>query len=247
MSYEIPPARFIPSTKWSTSPASETGTLSMESPMRSLWQTIEDGASPYASPEVWAAALPISELPELPRRSKKYFAQPFLGLCLVGSVSTLCVSLTRELASENDNSQFVKKLHYIVCACAAMAGTSTAYIIFGKAGEVRRSDSTCYPIPKEVAVRLMQKQPLDGLGNIVCSADGRSYCVRCLLWRPAQQRYMRSHHCQICQRCHMDFDHHCAVFGRCIVGGNLIPFRTLFFTFFLGFGGTWCAFFSASK
>lgn len=41
------------------------------------------------------------------------------------------------------------------------------------------------------------------------------YCVRCRLWRPENAVV---HHCRKCQRCVVDFDHHCDVLGRCVGG-----------------------------
>ncbi|CAE7737532.1 PFA3 [Symbiodinium necroappetens] len=98
--------------------------------------------------------------------------------------------------------------------------------------------------------------------------DGdRSFCVRCLVWRPKRQVPMLSsrvaslprplqiffrqlpgckegscHHCRTCNRCVRYFDHHCGVFGRCIAGtccsGNMPFFLLIIFMSFVGTGTT---------
>merc|ERR1712194_771580 len=97
-------------------------------------------------------------------------------------------------------------------------------LLFGNPGVVRRSETTCYPIPQEVETRLSKGLPYDSLGNM--PGKDCSYCVRCLVWRPSH-----AHHCSTCQRCVHNFDHHCGVFGRCIAGqglrGNMKYFKTL--------------------
>jgi len=73
-------------------------------------------------------------------------------------------------------------------------------------------------MPMEVKARLELRQPLDDLSNF--EESGRSFCVRCLVWRPKS-----AHHCRICQRCVVNFDHHCNIFGRCIAGKTLLDPR----------------------
>ena len=149
-------------------------------------------------------------------------------------------------------------------------------MFFGDAGEVRRTKETLTPMPREVEERLRAEEPLKGLGNI--KGDGEeSYCVRCLVWRrpkPAKKTCVacipvqmcakmlimgddvaqEAHHCSTCQRCVLNFDHHCGFFGRCIAEGNILYFQTmltmavvgpvtvvLFCPFTLGFAFGWVA------
>ena len=53
------------------------------------------------------------------------------------------------------------------------------------------------------------------------SAGGSAHalCVTCQVARP-----LRSKHCQVCDRCVMRFDHHCAWLGTCVGSHNLRAF-----------------------
>lgn len=99
---------------------------------------------------------------------------------------------------------------------------------------VKRTPETCFPQPPAVAARLRDGIALEGMDNL--HEDGRTFCVRCLVWRPESGRI---HHCSTCERCSVDFDHHCFVYGRCVAGGwgrgNLGFFRGLCLFTGLGF------------
>mmetsp|Transcript_120796 Transcript_120796/g.352849 ORF Transcript_120796/g.352849 Transcript_120796/m.352849 type:complete len:242 (+) Transcript_120796:77-802(+) len=188
-----------------------------------------------ASFEEWASAHPLKDLPPLPSRTVGYWTEPWCGIVTVSGISALLISLTTgSVDAEVTVDQSVCGL--LVTAIWSWAGIAlicTAYIIFGRAGEIRRCPAACYPIPGEVAQRLVSLQSLEGLQN-VNGPEGRTYCVRCLVWRPPPKVAGRSHHCNICQRCVTGFDHHCGVFGRCIVDGNMPCFYLVMAMFFLG-------------
>lgn len=96
---------------------------------------------------------------------------------------------------------------------ALLAIVCLSGLMLADSGTVKRSVEACAGIPPEVRLRLEIQQPMDDLNNIDDEASRRSFCVRCLVWRPTS-----AHHCRICQRCVLNFDHHCNVFGRCIGG-----------------------------
>ena len=133
-------------------------------------------------------------------------------------------------------------------------------------GIVHRTPETCFPIPLPAQVwvesyvkrRKEGKEPKadyddDSILSLrptelylvspedVCSGD--SYCVRCLVWRrnmDGETNYSKYFHCNTCQRCVRNFDHHCSVFGRCIAGGgsskgNILYFWALIASGSLGF------------
>ena len=121
-------------------------------------------------------------------------------------------------------------------------------------GTIKRSEQTCFPLPAPVEQRLREgRDAWDGLTNV--TEGDRTYCVRCLVWRPLPDARKTSarglfgpalrhcakaqpHHCRTCQRCVVHFDHHCGVFGRCIAGdalsGNMPYFMTIIVAGYLG-------------
>eukprot|EP00929_Paragymnodinium_shiwhaense_P015323 TRINITY_DN12339_c0_g1_i3.p1 TRINITY_DN12339_c0_g1~~TRINITY_DN12339_c0_g1_i3.p1 ORF type:complete len:235 (-),score=30.10 TRINITY_DN12339_c0_g1_i3:117-821(-) len=177
--------------------------------------------------------IPINAFPPLLPRSPGYWAEPWMGICVVGVMSLLLVGVTNACAEGSGLPRDIGRLMRIVIwSEAAVAVSCCAYILFGEAGEIRRSPATCYPMPVEVEEKLLASEATDGLANIEGPPGSEtlgSYCVRCLVWRPRKGRGMKSksHHCHVCQRCYVGFDHHCGVFGRCIVAGNMPCFVAL--------------------
>ena len=55
------------------------------------------------------------------------------------------------------------------------------------------------------------------------------YCSHCDLWYRGQRRY----HCQRCNKCTTDFDHHCPYLNQCICGDNYQAFIVLVTCFLL--------------
>lgn len=188
--------------------------------------------SSEASQREWASAIPISDLPELPKRRMEYYAEPWCGVCLVGCLSVVLTGGTTVMGTAGHLGPLVSAVGIVaIWTWAILAAACTAYILFGRAGEVRRSPRTVYPIPQEVAKSLLARESLKDMPRKnIPGEDNRSFCVRCLVWRPR-----RSHHCNICQRCVTGFDHHCGVFGRCIVNGNMPCFGTLIGMMIAGF------------
>eukprot|EP00932_Pfiesteria_piscicida_P004335 SRR837773.14239.p1 GENE.SRR837773.14239~~SRR837773.14239.p1 ORF type:complete len:207 (+),score=7.71 SRR837773.14239:74-622(+) len=164
-----------------------------------------------------------------------------MGICIVTVLSAMLVSVTQGLASvsaevvgekQGQMSHLRDLTVFLIWGEAIIATLCTLFLLFGQAGVISRSPKTCYPVPQEVLERLDARRSLDGLKN-VRGDDGRTYCVRCCLWRPPRQDG-RVHHCQVCQRCVRGFDHHCGVFGRCIVRDNMPCFITLIGMMFAG-------------
>merc|ERR1719204_1116168 len=102
----------------------------------------------------------------------------------------------------------------IIYSIAAFAVLCLLGLAFLDPGVVCRSDKTCFPLPPDIAAAVEKGRNLSVVRNFFDPDADRSFCSRCLVWRPKD-----AHHCSICQRCVCEFDHHCGVFGRCIAGG----------------------------
>lgn len=186
--------------------------------------------------DVTPLRFPMASFPSLPQRHSGYWTEPITGVCVVTILSVLLVAFTQSIAlSAAEGCVGTCRIAVsAIWAEAVIALCSTAYLIFGAAGEIRRSPGTCYPIPAEVEQRLLSSQSLHGMANVPGPDDNPalgSYCVRCLVWRP---KGAGGHHCNICQRCCTGFDHHCGVFGRCIVRNNMPCFVTVIGMLFCG-------------
>jgi len=202
-----------------------------------------------ASLDEWAREFPISRLPPLQTRSEEYFAEPWGGICTVGIMSAVLVWMTVGVSTTGPaaHTSLAHLMVTLIWIWAAIAALCTAFILFGNAGVVKRSHETCYPIPHEVAERLISGKSLESRHNINDpNGSGRVYCVRCLVWRPEREQGGKSHHCSTCQRCVTGFDHHCGVFGRCIVDGNMPCFVGVISMMFAGWMTTAFAFFSGA-
>eukprot|EP00927_Polykrikos_kofoidii_P066465 TRINITY_DN62065_c0_g1_i1.p1 TRINITY_DN62065_c0_g1~~TRINITY_DN62065_c0_g1_i1.p1 ORF type:complete len:238 (-),score=17.37 TRINITY_DN62065_c0_g1_i1:108-821(-) len=191
------------------------------------------------------ASVPISDFPPLPVRQWGYWVEPWLGICLVTILSSLLVILTQQIVFHFDNPGIWPRIVFsLVVAEAVIAFLCVAYLLFGRAGEIRRSRETCYPLPAEVEQRLLANEDLRGLRNIDGPAGSKTlgtFCTRCLVWRPPKTSCQDSHHCSVCARCVTGFDHHCGVFGRCIVAKNMPCFVLLTAMAVAGFGTTFAA------
>lgn len=189
-----------------------------------------------------------TDLPALPRPASRQRTECRMGCGIVFTIVATCVTAThagvRTLECAPRRWDW---LLYVVYAEAAVALLCLAGLVFDDPGTVRRSRLTCEPVPPEARAKLQNMAP-PNLQNVT-GADGRTFCVRCYVWRPREppaydgDRFharANAHHCSTCQRCVTDFDHHCGVFGRCIAGkglrGNFKYFATIIATGYAGAG-----------
>ena len=175
----------------------------------------------------------VNDLPPLPKRNHGVrFSECSSGVCLILSLVGILVAMPMLFPPQGTprfslppptSFNFIGLLGLFVLA--ALAVICLCAILLLDPGTIKRSQQTCFPLPREVEARLRAKQSLEGLRNLQPDlalirsrlvTEDQTYCVRCCVWRPSgsQDSYsasVRCHHCSVCQRCVMHFDHHCGV------------------------------------
>ena len=160
----------------------------------------------------------LSDLPPLPKPNlSEMRSQALCGNLLVLSLITIFCGLTNAIALWGPSAHTGAAWWVVFVAIwgqTAIALVCLLAIMWADPGTVRRSEATCFPVPDAVAEKLRRGESLATIGNI--TRDGRTYCVRCLVWRPndggrsgGRAGSSLTHHCQTCNRCVTEFDHHC--------------------------------------
>lgn len=198
----------------------------------------------------------LARLPPLPSPNHYGLHNQFLTGCFtVGGIIFVCVAATITAAclGLRDEPALMWASIIAVCIEAIVAVGCFVAIHYVDPGVIHRGPHTCLPLPAVVKDAL-DAGTIGSFGHTNLVQDGRTFCVRCFVWRPATPAFgathghggiggggcrcgigvgvaQHVHHCSDCQRCVVDFDHHCGVLGRCIAGkglrGNLIYFRLL--------------------
>ena len=222
----------------------------VESPRREIWtpkgsrrarvavaDTEADSQTIELSNKASSSSDPDS-LPKLPKPHANQRRQQRFGIVLVFGASAFGATLSEVAArfiAPGVSTRVPATLAYVA---AAVAISCLTIILNTTSHLIERTAESTTPIPSEVADALRGIVDLNGRAaempqRNIDGNDGRTYCVRCHVWRPVG---VSTHHCRVCGRCSIHFDHHCHILGRCIAGdgsargpdrGNLLPFRLL--------------------
>lgn len=205
----------------------------------------EEGPEMGASTGLSSFVVDISKLPPLKPPTPNQQVEVARGNTIVVVVSAIFVSLTHGVALKAVGGIEEKSIPWWIFLILIYTEVLLALICLvglrlKDPGIIHRSPETCFPIPKEAEewiqiytrgypIGAQSKAPLSTYIPAPNPKDG-SYCVKCLVWRKPIET-ARVFHCQTCNRCVQQFDHHCSVFGRCIAGtmttGNYIYFVTM--------------------
>lgn len=178
------------------------------------------------------SSVALSDLPPLPTEHYTKQRQRNGGVSVVLFSIFAFVGTTHGLGLElfpgfERNSAPWWTFFILIYIQAALAILGLIAMIVADPGVVQRSKESCYPIPVQMGPALQDY--LDQRGKFVKhivlprekylmaeDGTGDSYCVRCMVWRRAVDG--KHYHCNTCQQCVKQYDHHCGVFGRCIAG-----------------------------
>ena len=183
-------------------------------------------------------ALPPMPPPDAARRR-----QVVGGVALVFGIIFLCVSVTAGSVStlvvaappEGCPPVFAWALAAGVAAEAVVA-VAALFFCHANLKTLTRTPVTTRCAPSDVRAHLrLGTRPHENV------RDGpRTYCCRCFLWRIDHLGTpVAAHHCSVCQKCVLGFDHHCPVLGTCIGSGNMLPFAALIAMGVIGGATTW--------
>jgi len=190
-------------------------------------QHLADGGQPQTigaaidavDSEYWPGG--VMALPPLPEPDHPQLrTEAGRGWWTILGTSTMCAAFTVSpvFTSDGLSEGICWLLVGLIGLFAIVAVFCQVRITYGDPGVIHRSPENCFPLPDEVARRLRNGESLEMLSNLI-DEGGRSFCVRCLVWRPPKGTSLgAAHHCRTCQRCVVNFDHHCGVLGRCIAG-----------------------------
>ena len=192
----------------------------------------------------------LANLPPLPVVGLTKTSEAACGFTAISGI-VVCAVLFQSVVLAPVTQSVDYFLFGLTCAEGAVAIGCLLGVLFGDPGVVQRTPENCFPLPEQVREALAKGGPsveaLSKMSNID-GADGRTFCVRCLVWRPATRGVgvdeegnalclptmagdAKAHHCSTCGRCVALHDHHCSVLGRCIAGsctsGNLMYFYAL--------------------
>ena len=152
-------------------------------------------------------SVPIENFPPLPKPDYKTQSEESrIAYCTVISLSIVMLVLSHGMYFVGDVSMVISAAFLIpLWVCVLVAYIGLCGMLNGDPGIIRRSPENCYPLPAEIVLALRGGRPITTRQNIPSRDGTKTFCVRCLVWRPKR----KSHHCRVCGHCVKEFDHHC--------------------------------------